>query len=218
MLCKGKSMSPEEYYQKIVALYRSARFPKFRDETIIRGRSHTISGALEDLTALFISKNIPGKFIIFIDQPMPFGTHGSKYPDLAIKNLKNNTITSLVDVKTDLGWGRDKMLEFCQYWNSAIEDIKGSSVKFKSGIPKNYYECDISKNVKYHIIISSLKNSGNTLENDVNKINKMKNVKLYIFSDGKHPNDYSNTKTKNLDGINIRKSEINSFLSAIKKA
>lgn len=211
-------MTPEEYFEEIIKLYRAARAPKFKDESIIRGRGHTISGALEDLTALFISRNIPGKFKIFIDQPMPFGIHGTKYPDLALQNLKGSTISSLVDVKTDLGWGRDGMLEFCHYWNSAINDIKGISVNFKSGVLKSPFQATISKSVKYHIIIGSLKNSGKILESDVKEINKMKNVKLYIFSDGKHPNDYSTTKSKSFDGINIRKSEIASFLSEIKRA
>ena len=200
-------MSSKEFMKKIIELYHSARHPKYYNPNIFRGRSSSISSELEDLTAFFISLNNPNLCKYFVDQPMEFKGIATKYPDIVIQE-NNGIIKNLIDVKTDIGWSRNNMYEFCAEWEQNIEKIKGTETTFNNGVTKENLTGKFSEEIKYHILIITKINSGKVIEQDYIKVkNEMKNVFLYILSDKTHPNEYGKTEDEILNSININQEE-----------
>ena len=211
-------MSPEEYFRKIVELYHQSRDPKYYHPNIKRGRSTTIASGLEDLTALFIALNNPNQCSYFTDQPMKFEGSSVKYPDIVIQK-KNGRIENLIDVKTDIGWNRDGLYSFCKEWEKRIESIKETKTFFKQGKDKSENHGIFSKNLKYHVLIVSKSNSDKKLVSDYQRVkNEMKNVCLYLLSDGMHPNTYGFTILDTIKNINIHADEFDRLFSYINKA
>ena len=208
-------MTPAEYFKQIIGLYEKARSPSYYNPNILRGRSASISSQLEDLTALFIALNNPHTCSYYIDQPMRFEGTTTKYPDIVIQK-KNGGIDHLVDVKTDIGWNRNKMYDFCREWEGRIESIKGSKTTFKLGVDKQIKEGTFSENLKYHILIISLVNSGKQIIDDYKRVlDDCSNVKLYVLSDKVHPNNYKYTSDEVLENIAIKSEEFERFFAQI---
>ena len=208
-------MSPKEYFSKIIELYRNAREPEYYNPNVLRGRSASISSGLEDLTAYFIALNNPNQCMYYVDQPIKFEGSTTKYPDVVIQN-NNGVISNLIDVKTDIGWARDKMLSFCQEWESRIESIKGTKTTFKSGKDKSVMDGIFDINIKYHIFVISKINSGNKIDSDVDTVKEtLKNVCLYLLSDKLHPNNYKHSPDETLDIIKINVEEFDRFFTHI---
>jgi len=200
-------MSPEEYFRKIIELYHQSRDPKYYNPNIKRGRSASISSDLEDLTALFIALNNPHQCSYFTDQPIKFEGSTIKYPDIVIQN-KDGQIENLIDVKTDIGWNRDGMYLFCEDWERRIESVKGTETSFKQGKDKSIIHGAFSKELKYHILVVSKINSGKAIETDYEQVQKkLKNVYLYILSDGVHPNNYEYDISDTIENIAIHDDE-----------
>ena len=211
-------MTPEEYFRKIIELYHQSRDPKYYNPNIKRGRSSSISSALEDLTALFIALNNPKQCLYYTDQPMKFEGSTTKYPDIVIQN-KDGKIQNLIDVKTDIGWNRDGMYSFCEEWEERIESIKGTETSFKQGKDKSIMHGLFSKNLKYHILVISKVNSGKKIESDHKQVkNKLKNVYLYLLSDGVHPNNYEYSLSDTIENIAINGDEFERLFLYINKA
>jgi hypothetical protein len=211
-------MSPEEYFKKIIELYHKSRDPKFYNPNIKRGRSSSISSELEDLTALFIALNNPNQCSYFTDQPMKFEGSTTKYPDIVIQD-KDGTIKDLIDVKSDIGWNRDGMYFFCKEWEKRIESIKGTETSFKQGKDKSVNHGTFSKRLKYHVLVVSKINSGKKIEADYVKVKKeLKNVCLYILSDGVHPNNYERNISETIQVIDIHEDEFDRLFLYINKS
>ena len=211
-------MTPSEYFKKIVQLYHASREPEYYNPNIKRGRSSSISSRLEDLTALFIALNNPNNCNYYTDQPIKFEGSTTKYPDIVIQE-ENGKIKNLIDVKTDIGWNREGMFNFCSEWEKRIDKIKSTKTKFKQGSDKKNIEGMFSNKLKYHILVISKINSGKTIESDYKKVNStMKNVSLYILSDEIHPNNYELSVQETLTKIKINELEIERLLYSITKA
>ncbi len=208
-------MSPEEYFRKIIELYIGSREPRFYNPNILRGRSASISSDVEDLTALFIALNNPNQCSYFTDQAMKFGEGPAKYPDVVIQN-QNGLIKNLIDVKTDIGWDRDGLYSFCETWEQRIEAVKGTDTHFKQGKDKTKIDGKFSKRLTYHVVVISEANSGDTLKLDHSKVkSQLKNVRLYILSNGEHPNNYKFAPAELMGKININHREFERLLSHI---
>ena len=123
-------MEPREFIRKVIELYREARKPRFYHPSIRRGLSRAISGLTEDLLSYFLAVNLTEDYDLFTDQNITFG-EGIKTirPDTVI--VKNNIIENIIDIKTDFGWMRDKITEFCREKNEVLKKIKGKSGKVK---------------------------------------------------------------------------------------
>lgn len=184
------TMTPHDFFVKIIELYQNARKPTCNSLNIYRGRSASISNNVEDLTALFIALNNPNDCKYFIDQPMQFQNSSYKYPDIVIQNT-DGLIYDLVDVKTDIGWNRNGMLEFCKKWEDAIEKVRNTPTSFKTGINKQKRDGHFSETLHYHILVLSKINCGKNIEAVHSQVLKeFKNVSLYILSEKVHPNSY----------------------------
>ncbi len=210
-------MTPEEYFKKIIELYHQSRDPKYYNPNIKRGRSASISSALEDLTALFIALNNPNQCLYFTDQPIKFNESTVRYPDIVIQN-KNGTIQNLIDVKTDIGWNRSGLYSFCDDWDKRIESIKNTITTFRLGKEKKIVQGKFSNDIKYHILIISKINSGNQIIKDYAEVkNKLKNVCLYVLSEGIHPNNYEYEINETLEKIKIKKEDFYRLFEYINK-
>ena len=209
-------MTPEEYFRKIIELYWQSREPAFYNPSIFRGRSASISSQVEDLTALFISLNNPKQCNYFTDQAMKSkGSTSNKYPDIVIRE-KTGTIKHLIDVKTDMGWNRDGIIKLCEQWQGFLDSAKGAKTHFRNGKSKEFIEGRFSKNLNCHIIILSKINSGNKLDNDIYKVHhdkRLRNIRIYVMSDGKHPNSYNISQDELLNReLRINKHEFNKLM------
>ena len=149
---------------------------------------------------------------------MKFEGSSVKYPDIVIQK-KNGRIENLIDVKTDIGWNRDGLYSFCKEWEKRIESIKETKTFFKQGKDKSENHGIFSKNLKYHVLIVSKSNSDKKLVSDYQRVkNEMKNVCLYLLSDGMHPNTYGFTILDTIKNINIHADEFDRLFSYINKA
>jgi hypothetical protein len=208
-------MTPKEYFRKIIELYEKSKIPQFYNPNIQRGRSASISSELEDLTALFIALNNPNQCKYFIDQPMKFLGSTTKYPDIVIQKT-GGVIDHLIDVKTDFGWNRNGIYAFCDKWEKAIAAVKGKETSFKRGLDKKLVSGIFSENLKYHVLVITRRNSGKQINKDHARVmEELKNVYLYVLSDGLHPNAYGLHADEKLDSIQIEYSEIERFLRSI---
>ncbi len=206
-------MSPKEYFGKVIELYHNSRKPKFYNPRIRRGRSSSISSDLEDLTAFFLALNIHRNCTFYTDQPMRFEGSKPKYPDIVIQE-SGGKIAHLVDVKTDLGWNRDGILDFCKKWDSTIGEVKGTKTRFKQGDTKDEMEGYFSKKLKYHIVVISKENSGKRVNEHIAKVEAegFENIFLYFLSERMHPNAYGMTISDKLHEMMIHEHEFDRLL------
>ena len=79
----------------------------------------------------------------------------------------------------------------------------------------------MENSLKYHIIILSKANSGNNLDRDISKVRrdrKLKNIKIYVLSDGKHPNSYKLSLNELLNkALKINEKEFDRLMRNLKK-
>jgi len=148
-------MTPTEFMRKVIELYINARNPAFYHPTIRRGRSHAISGKLEDLFAAFLAFNFTENYKILVDQAITVNKV-TMYPDIMI--VRGKIIKNLIDIKTDLGWKRKKFTHFCKELNSKIKTIPDKDGKTKDGITKEEKILRFSKRLCNHIVIISDQN------------------------------------------------------------
>lgn len=205
-------MQPKEYFRKLVELYVNSREPCYYNPNIFRGRSSAISSDLEDLTALFIALNNSIPCPYYTDQPMRFVGLPNKYPDIVIQNESDGVIRNLVDVKADIGWNRNGMYDFCQEWEGWIASVEGKATSFVEGKSKIRRHGQFAGDLKYHVLITTLVNSGTKILEDYRRVEReCSRVKLYILSDGIHPNSYGMSQDDILGNIHINGGEFERF-------
>ena len=214
-------ITPEKFMEYVRQLYTEARAIKrphpieAKDADIFRGRNHSISGALEDLLAWFISQNNPNRCRYFTDQPMKFGK-STRYPDIVIQT-ESERINHLIDVKADLGWNRNGLYKFCESWNERILEVRGTPTSFKKGENKEDCKGEFTESLKYHVVIITDTNAdAKKLRDDIKEVEeKLKGVEVYILSNGLHPNNYfMNGETPNKE-MEIRTDEFDRLISAV---
>jgi hypothetical protein len=209
-------MSPELFFLEVITIYQRAKEQKYSDLNIFRGRSVSASSDIEDLTARFLSLNMPKNYLYFVDQPMKFKGFSTKYPDIAIQDCEGGLIRNLIDVKNDLGFKKSSgIFDFCEKWDAIIESVKGTETHFKLGHNKELLTGAFSENLKYHVVIITKKNSGQKIEDDQKRVDKLKNVNLYILSEGVHPNKYRLKPEEITRKLIIHKEEFSRLLNFI---
>ncbi len=206
-------MEPREFIRKVIELYREARKPRFYHPSIQRGLSRSISGLTEDLLSYFLAVNLTEDYDLFTDQNITF-SKGIKTirPDTVI--VKNNVIEHIIDIKTDFGWMRDKITEFCRNKNEELKKVKGNSGKVQilnpDGITKQERVLELSDDLILHIVIISRENiSKEKLDNHLQNVKnlKLENVELYTLTSEIHPNIYEKPIEDVLNSIKIHEEE-----------
>ncbi|PVZ89428.1 hypothetical protein C9426_03940 [Serratia sp. S1B] len=213
-------MQLQAFFSQLVDLYKQQQNSKKIAENIFRGRSRSISSAAEDLVAQFISKNIKRQCTYYIDQPLQFGASNIvKYPDIFI--LENDkTISHLIDIKLDVGWNRDAMLDFCDIRYHEVIKVLGETTQFNTkndmGEKVENKNMRFSENLTYHILLLSKENSKKDIldQHYTQILNKYKNIKLYILSEGIHPNEYV-TKEEIMAKLQVNDTDFHRLLSAL---
>ena len=214
-------MEPREFIRKVIELYREARKPRFYHPSIKRGLSRTISGLTEDLLSYFLAVNLTEDYDLFTDHNITFST-GIKTirPDTVI--VKNNVIEHIIDIKTDFGWMRDKITEFCRNKNEELKKVKGNSGKVQilnpDGITKQEKMLKLSDDLILHIVIISRENiSKEKLDNHLQNIKnlKLENVELYTLTSKIHPNVYEKPIEEVLNSIKIHEDEFKRLMDNI---
>ena len=213
-------MKPQEFFSQLIDLYKQQQSSKKIAENIFRGRSRSVSSEAEDLMAQFISKNIKRQCTYYVDQPLQFGASNIvKYPDIFI--LENDkTISHLIDIKLDVGWNRDAMLDFCGIRHREVIKVLGKTTQFNTknemGGRIENKNIRFSENLTYNILLLSKENAKKGLldEHYAQILNKYRNIKLYILSEGIHPNEYV-TKEEIMAKLQVNDAEFQRLLSTL---
>lgn len=211
----GVKLGPDRFIKKTVEEYRKARLPVYKNRRVSRGRSHSVSSVLEDLFALYLVQNIKD-IEVLIDQP--FNVEGKQfYPDIAV--LRRGELINMFDLKTDIGWGREKLLDLQKHHIDIISRIKGLNAKYKSGTNKEKKVVKISKAVTYDIVILNSRNSGKNLATHLINAEKMSiYVRIFVLckSNKYHTNQYSISKKELIDKLEINEEAFKDILIRIK--
>lgn len=214
-------MTKEQLIESIVGLYQDARVPKYQNQKISRGRSHTISSLVEDLFAIFLIENDSTIDKILIDQPIRLmgGVRKTIYPDITI--IRGDQIVAFLDLKMDLGWMRDGVSKLCQKDQDIMNDNAGELCEYRYGESKEFStRIKISNSAVYDIVVISDQNiSKQTLENQREMINKNLHdkVMLHILTKKEHLNTYGIQPSALLDKIIIDDSAFEALFKRIKQ-
>lgn len=185
-------MKPDKFLENIVIEYRKARIPIVKNKKINRGRSRSISSISEDLFANYLISNDKKIDQIYVDQSIYIKKlQKAIYPDIVI--VRNNTITSLLDLKMDLGWNRKGLVDLCKKHGRTVKKARGTVCKISERATENSTELQISETINYGIVIISKRNSGSALNEQIMEAKEIQpdiNVYLLCRNDRKHPNDY----------------------------
>lgn len=198
-------MNEKEFLTKVIELYHKARKPLFANSKIRRGRSHSVSSDVEDLFAAFLIDKIKCD-LLYVDQPISIeGYKAQIYPDIVV--VKNKQLTTLCDVKMDLGWKRKELYNFGKRHASLLLKVRGKKCKVRDGVTKKDVYYKIAKNASLNIVIISNQNiSPAILADHLEKIKPFsKIVRVFILTKGEHPNTYGISIQKLLKKIVIDK-------------
>lgn len=191
-------MTKYDYVEKIIELYHNSKnLTNSNSGQISRGRSRSISGEVEDLTALYLSKNIPSATFM-VDQPLKVnGRTQPFYPDITV--IKDNVITDLIDIKLDLGFSRkeEDQKSIQEKWQTVINDlirekkvtytpqkIRQENCDMKPNKKSSDIQLNVCENVKCHIVIISEANGKCSIGDNTD-------VFVYVMTIGLHPNNYN---------------------------
>lgn len=211
-------MSPADFAEAFVALYRRARTVELKPEKITRARARSVSSELEELIAAYIITNSHEDLHIYVDQPVTLSTGKTQYPDLVVLNKRINQVIAIADIKTDIGWNRGGMEDMC----SKLASLRGGLVStgsIKLGPePKQRKPYSVSKFLSTHLVIGAAKNSGDEFRSaEAIEIAKRYGTAVYVLTEGKHPNDFSRQSQGLFPGLFVRKEDLSSLVSNVSK-
>ncbi|WP_069648987.1 hypothetical protein [Caloranaerobacter ferrireducens] len=204
-------ITPESFVSKVIELYRQARKAKVNNSRVKRGRSHNISSHVEDVFAEFLAENL-GKYTYLVDQPITVeGQKNPIYPDIVL--VEDNKIINFLDLKMDLGWNRNGFINFCNKKETLISDIRNKSCRLKDGITKEIKSFEIDENVKYHIVIISDTNiPKKQMKVNIEGVNSLSNVCVYLLTSNQHPNTYDESKLRD---IKINRDQFDKLINSL---
>ncbi|MCK4787955.1 MAG: hypothetical protein KAV87_29650 [Desulfobacteraceae bacterium] len=204
-------MTPEQFMRKVAESYVSAREPMFYHPTIRRGRSHAISGLLEDLFAAFLAFNFTGHYELLVDQPITVN-RSTMYPDIIL--VKDNKVRDLVDVKTDLGWKRIEFVQLCKETDSKLAKIGRKEGTVRDGVTKEQKVLKLLKQVRYHIVIISGQNiPKEQFRKNIDGVKKLKHIGVYVLSENQHPNVYGKSIDEIMEAMVVREDEFERLMA-----
>ena len=156
-------MTLSEFIRQVATLYENASKTTNNNVKIRRGRSRSISAEAEDLFAELLVMNDQSIEMIRVDQPITIPTDllpnkksFQVYPDIVI--IKNEHIKALIDLKMDLGWNRDGLIDTCKKHEQTVRLAQGGFGKLKDGQTKAKQEIRFSEDLTYSVVIVSATN------------------------------------------------------------
>lgn len=213
-------MSDEEFFKELVSLYVKAREIPYPARWVNRARCRSVSGQLEDLLAYYVSEQLPERFEIFVDQPVSLGGRNVRYPDLVLLHRESGLVTSVVDVKTDLGWKRGEIRRLCQYMKDLAVAMAGRQVTVRWGDwPEDKTAHPVAPHVSAHVVVASWENADGSDPDAAIRIARDMGVHLHVLSRGRHPNYFSREYSycDVYDGLEIRSQDMRSLIEALKE-
>lgn len=214
-----KSLTKTDFIFKIIQLYQLSRKSKYSHDKIKRGRSHSISSLAEDLFAKYLVENIECDEI-FVDQPISVeSVKKISYPDIVI--VRGDTIIGTCDLKVDLGWNREGLVELCEKSFEYLKEIQGKKCKINNGlITKKIKYYKISNKCFHNVVIISNKNIKAENLEEQRKIVKKKFkslINVFILSSDAHLGTYGVTAKKLMKKVSVRESEFDELLKTYSK-
>lgn len=214
-----KILTKTNFILEIIQLYQSSRKTRYAHEKIKRGRSHSVSSLAEDLFAKYLVENIECDEI-YVDQPVSVvGVKKVSYPDIVV--VRGDTIIGTCDLKVDLGWNREGLVELCKKSFEYLKEIQGKECKINNGlITKEIKNYKVSKKFFHNIVVISDKNINTTnLEEQRKEVKKKFGslVNVFILSGGVHLNTYGVTAKNLMEKVTIRESEFDELLKTFSK-
>jgi hypothetical protein len=206
-------VSPDEFFREFVGLYVRARVPTFMAEGITRARCRSVSGGLEDLTAYYIATSAPGRFRVYVDQPVSVSGK-VQYPDLVVQCIASGTVSDFVDVKTDLGWKRSELQAICRKLKTLSTEVAGKTVRLGDE-PRTRQPVGVAAAARAHVVVGTWENCGEMQPEEAIQLAAAEGVPLYIFSEGRHPNHFSRSKSGHFPGLEVRTSDMERFVASI---
>lgn len=216
------NLNVDIFIKELLDAYSNARnaniFFDVNKENICRGRSASISSKSEDMLACLLAKELNDRELyFFIDQPVKTsGSNKYNYPDILIcrKQGKNHfKALYMCDVKTDLGWIRNKISAICE----AHSKTNLSSCEVNNGMNKDgskrKINIDFEENIAYDIIVISECNAPKEKIKEL-KMEKYDKSKIFFLTHGEHPNEY---KDKSKINIKANYDECKQLFKRIKK-
>jgi hypothetical protein len=208
-------MNEKQFLTNIIRLYHNARKPVFANPKIRRGRSHSVASAAEDFFALFLAEKIKCD-LLYVDQPISFDGYKARfYPDIVV--IKSKQVIALCDLKMDLGWKRNSLYDFCKRHAKLLAKIRGKKCKIRDGITKEDKFYLVSKKASLNVVIITDQNiNSKILKTHLKKIKPFSRlVRVFILSQGEHPNAYNISVPKLLKKITINKLAFSSLIKTL---
>ena len=155
------------------------------ETNIIRGHSRSISTDVEDMIALFISKEFDNKVKIFIDPSITISSKTYR-PDVLV--IRNGKVIALVEIKANMGWCRDasSVIDEELVIRQKVFSTAGQ-IECKFSITKTSETISYDDNVKLYLIALTSENGGK-LEAENKAYAKKHGVNHYILFDGWYDN------------------------------
>lgn len=223
-------MHLERYIEEIQNQYakQSDIYVKNRKaKRVFRGRQRIISSFAEDEFAKRICKIFNQNIIcVFVDQPISYSNKGKTntiYPDIMICKKENDSefkILYLIDLKMDIGWGRNSKLNYYKKLKKMCTSLNKSKE-----ISGKIYDSDedskirtnftIDSNASYDEVLISSRNAGN-IDEEIKKLSRDTKNNFWCLSFGKHPNSKKKEGKIELN-YNDWLSLINNIQSVVKK-
>lgn len=156
---------------------------------------------VEDLMALKAAEWLRSRDQDFIDQWLARMKHLRVKPDLVI--TRNENIRALIDLKMDLGYKRDKILDTLEEANGHIEQLRSRKVSLwrKRHCSRSVgHFLEFSSTVKYMFVVISDQNiSPKKFAAVEAKAAMLPNVSLFTLVRGFHPNTPGLTREEAVD-------------------
>lgn len=221
----------EEYINSIVKCYEDARnvFSKNKDELVFRGRSHSVSSNVEDITALLlyhILKSEEDLIEIYIDQCITYKEEvtnnkaKSFYPDILIcvKRSEIRHCIYMCDLKMDPGWNRNGLPDLTKKHSGHIQILQDNKIikSSKNGITKQSINLTFENCSSYDTVYITDQNGSDKFKMDYESLKDCQISRPFVLFSGSHPNEYSEELTINVtedfdSWINRIKSFLNNF-------
>ena len=155
--------------------------------------------------------------VVYVNQQINVpGIVKSFIPDIVI--VSGGLITAFLDLKTNLGYMRDKLIELTEKDYHLINSVRGQNCTLYDGLSKEKMSFIISRSANYDIVIISGENiSKKLLQDQLEGAKPYKNdVSIHILSQGKYPGSYGLNPAELFSKIEINKLAFNSILERIK--
>jgi len=165
---------------------------------MIRGTSHSISSLAEDLFAKYCADLLErnSRTQVLIDPQISFKISGLKNksgkrpllvrPDICF--LKDNEVTKIFDIKTDLGYKRKEIINQAGDLKKLVSKIKGKNATVN--LENEERKIRISKTLQeFIVVVSGAENSGNIKETKA-IIQRKHKIIMLILAEGDHLNTY----------------------------